>query len=69
MRKRILAGILAAVLSLSLAACGDTKQTASTETETVQAQDGEKGLKELFEEGKKTLNTYQMPYRPSYRYQ
>ena len=54
MRKRILAGILAAVLSLSLAACGDTKQTASTEAETVQAQDGEKGLKELFEEGKKT---------------
>ena len=52
MRKRVLAGILAAVLSLSLAACGDTKQTASTETE--QAQDGEKGLKELFEEGKKT---------------
>lgn len=53
MRKRVLAGILAAVLSLSLAACGDTKQTASTEAETVQAQDGEKGLKELFEEGKK----------------
>ena len=42
------------MLSLSFAACGDTKQVASTEAETVQAQDGEKGLKEQFEESKKT---------------